>query len=715
MHLEPLAALPHPRLFLWFVLGPLLAGCGSGPLASPQTAVPVEPSPSVDVTIDDGWRFLRDDAPAAAAVTFDDSRWQPVTIPHTWNAFDGQDGGNDYHRGPAWYRRHLAVSADLARKQLFLRFEAACLTTDVYVNGHRAGSHRGAFGAFCFDVTPLLHAGDNVLAVRVDNSPSPAIPPLSGDFTMFGGLYRPVHLLALADTHISPLDDASPGVYLQPGTITDAAAELTATVELRTTAPAEESVDVTCSVIDATGAESASASLAQTLPPHGTAEAQLHLVVPQPHRWNGLSDPYLYQAVIELKQNGQLLDRVVQPLGFRTYRLDATDGFILNDHPYPLHGAAVHQDFQDKGWARSPADLALTYQIIGEIGANAVRLAHYQHSDDEYALCDRRGLAVWAEAGLVNRINDTDAFATNAQQQLRELVKQNFNHPSILFWSLYNELGPRTRRDWSLVNRLNDLVHRLDPTRVTVAASHLPATIPVNGIPDAIAFNRYFGWYTATVDVWPDELDRLHATLPNRAVGISEYGAGASVAQHENHPTTQPALTGPWHPEEWQASVHEAAYAALKQRRWLWGTFVWAMFDFAADDRHEGDHPGRNDKGLVTMDRQTRKDAFYFYKANWSPDPFVYITSRRFNPRGAGLVPLKVYSNCDTVELRLNGQPLGRRSDANHVFVWDQVPLPIGQVQVTAIGTRGTQTYTDHCTWTVLPKRPATGPTMPAH
>ncbi len=670
------------------------------------------------MTIDDGWRFLRDDAPRAAAVDFDDSHWQSVTIPHTWNARDGQDGGNDYHRGPAWYRRHLSVAPELANKQLFLRFEAACLVADVYVNGKPAGHHAGAFAAFCFDVTPLLHGGDNVLAVRVDNAPSTAIPPLSGDFTMFGGLYRPVHLLALADTHVSPLDDASPGVYLRPGPLTDANADLTATVELRTAAATSQRVTVTCTVFDAAGASSASQTVTETVQPHGGGEAEIHLNVPHPHRWNGLADPHLYRAVVDVTRDGQLLDRVEQPLGFRTFRLDAVSGFILNDHPYPLRGAAIHQDFQDKGWARSPADLALTYQLVREIGMNAVRLAHYQHSDDEYALCDRRGLAVWAEGGLVNRINDTAAFADSAQQQLRELIKQNYNHPSILVWSLYNELGPRTRTDWSLVTKLNDLAHRLDPGRATVAASHLPATIPVNGIPDAIAFNRYFGWYTATKDVWPDELDLLHTTLPDRAVGISEYGAGASVNQHEDHPTTRPSLAGVWHPEEWQATVHEAAYAAITQRPWLWGTFVWAMFDFAADDRHEGELNGRNDKGLVTYDRQVRKDAFYFYKANWSPDPMVYITSRRFTPRGAGLVPLKVYSNCDTVELVLNGHSLGRRSNGNHVMLWEQVPLPVGQVEVHAIGTRGDRTVTDACTWTVLPKLPSTRFTpvsRPAH
>jgi beta-galactosidase len=434
----------------------------------------------------------------------------------------------------------------------------------------------------------------------------------------------------------------------------------------------------------------ASASVDQPIAARGAADATLHLRLDRPRLWNGRLDPYLHRATVTVRDGSRVTDVVTQALGFRTFHVDPERGLILNGERYALHGVNRHQDRLNKGWAIDRADHEEDFRIIAEMGCSGVRLAHYQQSGDAYTLCDELGLVTWAENGLVNDISHTPAFAENAKQQLRELIKQNYNHPSIFFWSLYNELALRTPEfadEQALVSELNNLAHQLDPGRITTAATHKQRVDhPVNWIPDATAFNRYFGWYEGRPGDWPAGLDGLRKAMPGKLIGISEYGAGASIYQHEAAPQ-KPRTSGAWHPEQWQCTVHEAAWKAMKDRPWLWGTFIWEMFDFAADPRSEGDQPGRNDKGLVTFDRKTRKDAFYFYKANWSNEPVVHIVARRFNPRPPGPIEVKVYSNCEQVELFVDGKSLGRRSGDDCVFIWSGVPLRVGKNRVVARGT----------------------------
>jgi beta-galactosidase len=670
-------------------------------------------SPRTDYTLDHGWRFIRQDVPNAQSLHFSDSHWQSVTLPHTWNNLDGQDGGGNYYRGPGWYRKHFSISSWQKGKSYFLRFEAASLVADVYVNGQHVGQHKGGFSAFCFDVTNVVHAGDNLLAVRVDNARDPAVPPQSGDFTICGGLYRDVHLLVLNPVSINPLDDASPGVYLVQKRISQNSAQIHLITKLRNIYATDQSAQVRCTIKDADQNQVTQTFSNVTIPANGTADALADISINQPHLWNGVTDPYLYYATIDVLHNDKVVDRIVQPLGLRYYSVDPNNGFALNDGHYWLHGVDVHQDFYNRGWAITPKQIDQNYRLIREMGVTAVRLAHYQHPDYEYSVCDRLGIVVWAEVALVNRINDTPDFSDDTKQQLRELIKQNFNHPSICFWSLYNELGfrgPRNIERWKLVAELNDLAHQLDGTRLTTAATMQDADHPINWIMDITGFNRYFGWYKETLDSWPTALDAIHAAYPNRAIAVSEYGAGASVHQHEVYPTTHPNTEGWWHPEEWQGIFHEHAYAAMQDRHWLWGTFAWCMFDFASDGRKEGDQPGRNDKGLVTADRKIRKDAFYFYKANWNDDPFVYITSKRFNPRPPGATTLKVYSNCGVVELFLNGQSLGRKTGVDHVFTWPNVNLPEGKCIVRAVGQQDERTYKDGVKWKISKNAPTTMP-----
>ena len=662
----------------------------------------------VDIGIDEQWKFIRRDVAGAEAPGFDDAAWQAVNLPHTWNNLDGQDGGDDYYRGVGWYRRPLTVDAQHAGKSLFLKFDGAATVADVFINGKRVGAHAGNFAAFCFDVTSFLHVGKkNVIAVKVNNAKNPEIAPLSGDFTIFGGLYRPAHLLVLDKLSISPLDYASPGVYIKQVRVTADSAELEITSKLRNANDAAKTATVRCAITDANGKSVASIRSRQEVPANGGADTVQTLTLVQPHLWNGRADPYLYQVTVEVSDGDRVVDSVLQPLGVRFFRVDPNEGFFLNGQRFALHGVNRHQDRLDKGWAIGPAEHEEDFNLILELGCTGVRLAHYQQAQYFYDLCDRGGLVVWAELCLVNELGASKAFSENARQQLTELVKQNFNHSSIAFWGVYNELHSKTSwveapAAWGLIPELNKLVKQLDPTRLSTAAASINPEEPLNLVTDTLAFNRYPGWYFGAATDWPAVLDDLRRKLPGTSVGIGEYGAGASIHQHEINPQ-QPKTDGPWHPEEWQCVIHEVAWKAMNERPWLWCTFIWNMFDFAVDNRNEGDHPGRNDKGLITYDRKVKKDAFYWYKVNWTTELVVYITSRRFTQRVEPETPVKIYSNCDEVELKVNGVTRGSVRSEDCIFLWKEITLKPGNNFIMAIGSKGGKSFTDSCSWTYRP------------
>jgi beta-galactosidase len=713
-----------------------LAACSSTkhveqtPQASNLGTDSVEP-PRVAVDLNADWKFLRDDASGAELPTFDDSTWQSVNLPHTWNNLDGEDGGNNYYRGPAWYRRHLTLDPSVKGKSVFLWFGAAGSNASVYVNGKPAGPpHKGFFAAFCYDVTPLVNSdGDNLIAVRCTNEKDNTIPPISADFTFFGGLYRGARLLALAPVSISPLDDASPGVYVKQVNVTDSHADLQVTTKLRNSIEVDQPVQVTCDLLDDAGKVVQSTIAKQSIEAGGTADAVQSISLDHPHLWNGRKDPYLYHVRVSVAQGSNVLDRVSQPVGLRYFSVDPDKGFFLNGQSYPLHGVNRHQDRIDMGWAITEKQHQEDFDLIMEMGCTGIRLAHYQHAQEFYDLCDRGGIVVWAEACMVNQVDPSDGFEDTVKQQLRELIKQSINHPSICFWSLSNELRNTVKGQTDAENKamvdhqiqvvkdLNDEAHLLDNTRFTTQATLNDKVVPIDQITDVIGYNKYYGWYSKTNAAWPGALDQLHTENPNRAICISEYGAGASVYQHEIDPK-QPKTTARWHPEEWQGVTHEAAYKAMKARPYIWGTFLWNMFDFAADQRAEGDHLGRNDKGMVTYDRRTKKDAFYFYKANWSEEPVIYICDRRFTPRNMAKGPVKAYSNCESVELKLNGTSIGQGNRDDVVFTWPDITLARGHNTLQATGIRNGKEFKDTISITydpgvidVRPVEPATKPT----
>jgi beta-galactosidase len=647
--------------------------------------------------LNQSWKFIKADVPGAEQPAFDDSKWASVDLPHTWNADDATGGTHIYYRGPGWYRIHVMMDErTLVRREYYLWLGAAGSAAEVFVNGTSAGTHKGAFAAFCFDVTRLLHGGDNVIAVRVTNEFDKTISPISGDFNIEGGLYRGVKLLSLEKLSISPMDHASSGVQVKQTKITDDSADLEITVKLRNCNTSEDSATVACAIADAAGNSIASAKIIQPIPASSDGSVTLKIQFPHPHLWNGRDDPYLYNVSVEVADDDGS-DRVSVPIGLRYFNFDPQRGFILNGKPYDLHGVNRHQEFGKKGWAITADDMRTDIDLIKEMGCTAIRCAHYQHASQFYDLCDRSGIVAWAELGLVNKIDPSPEFRDITQQQLTELITQNYNHPSICMWSMFNELWFKENKDYDLqfAKDLNAMAHELDATRPTTAASNLPVDHPGNWITDIVGFNIYSGWYSGKASDWPMQLDNHHAAAPaDHAIAISEYGAGASVLQHQAD-LLQPTPKGHWHPEEWQSYVHEQAWTAMSQRPFLWGKFIWNFSNFSAAPRDEGDTIGTNDKGLVTADRKIKKDAFYFYKASWSSEPFVYITDRRFTPRPQQIVNLKIYSNCDRVDLSVNDQSLGAKTSDNHIYRWNDVKLNLGENRIRAVGIKDGKDFTD--------------------
>ncbi|HVR60574.1 MAG TPA: discoidin domain-containing protein [Polyangia bacterium] len=646
-----------------------------------------------DTLIDTSWRFNRADVTGAQATTFNDSAWSQVTLPHTWNALDGEDGGSNYYRGIGWYRRHVTVPADTTGRRVYLQFDGSNIVTDVYVNGTQAGEHRGGFGAFRYDVTGLVVAGDNVVAVKVSNASVTDVLPLTADFTFFGGMYRDAHLLIVDPLHIDADDFGSPGVYITPTNVTAASSGLTARVRVTNVGPTDMTADVSVAIRDASGATVTTLTASQSVAVGATSDVTMNTTIANPHLWNGRVDPYLYTAAVTVSRAGVASDADTETFGFRFFSLSASTGFSLNGSYLDLHGVNRHQDRLDKGWAIGKTEHDQDMALITEMGATAIRLAHYEHAQYFYSLCDQNGLVVWAEVPLVNNVTASTAFNNNAQQQLKELIRQSYNHPSIMFWSLSNELADNPDPN-PLMTTMQTLAKAEDPSRITTLATNLGDNDPIVAHTDAVGFNKYFGWYGGSYNDFAGWADQIHANFPARKIGVSEWGAGAGPSIHSENPVSQD------HSEEYQMLLHEAHWQAMRTRPFLWGKFIWNMFDFAVDSRNEGETPGRNDKGMVTYDRNTKKDVFFFYKANWSSSPVLYITSRRFTTRTPAAITVKVYANTDDVTLTVNGVSLGTKTSTNHIYSWTNVALRTGANVVQAAGNNSGAPYTDSVTWT---------------
>lgn len=624
-----------------------------------------------------------------------------VDLPHTWNAQDALSGRTDYKRGLGHYERRLFVPADWKGQRLYLRFEGANSIADLFVNGRHAGQHRGGYGAFVFEITDFVNYGKaNTLRVSVNNAETLELMPLVGDFNFYGGLYRDVHLVRTGPTCISLLDHGSSGIRLVQDSVSKDYAAIRALVALSNGSDTATQAEVLLRLLDG-NREVAAQRLTLTLPPDSSVEGSLPVSLRRPHLWDGRRDPFRYRAEVSLWRNGHEVDRVEQPLGLRYYHIDPERGFFLNGRHLPLRGVCRHQDRSEVGNALRREHHDEDAAIMAEMGANAVRLAHYPQAEYFYDLMDRYGFIVWAEIPFVGPGGYSDegfvnllAFRQNGREQLVELIRQHYNHPSIVVWGLFNELSMRGDDPVPYIKELNDLAHREDPTRLTVAASNTDGAL--NFVTDAMAWNRYDGWYGGTPAGLGQWLDHMHTTHPDLRIAISEYGAGASL-YHQQDTLVKTVATSFWHPENWQTHYHMANWREISARPFVWGSFIWNLFDFGAAHRHEGDRVGINDKGLVSFDRRTRKDAFYFYKANWNKEvPLLYLAERRCTRRTRPVQTFMAFTNQPEAELFVNGTSCGHaKTDSLGTVRWNGVRLRPGQNEIRVVSGRGTHQLTD--------------------
>lgn len=599
------------------------------------------------VLLQDGWRFAKTaEIPAA----FPES-WQPVTLPHTWNAADGTDGGNDYWRGTACYCRRLTPPALAAGEQLWLEFEGAAMTAEVYLNGRKLARHAGGYSTFRVELTPALQEGDNLLAVLVDNSENDTVYPQKADFTFYGGLYRPVRLITVPAAHFALDYYGGPGLKVTPAVDLEARTAAV-TVEAWITGEA-------ASVTFSTTGQTLSAPVENG---HASAVFTLENV----HLWDGIEDPYLYTVTASLDSG----DSISVRYGCRTIGFDADKGFLLNGRVYRLCGAARHQDRQGLGSALTNAEHEEDMALLREMGANTVRLAHYQHAQHFYDLCDEYGLIVWAEIPYITKHMENGR--ANTVSQMTELVVQNYNHPGIVCWGLSNEITASGGVTPDMVENhklLNDLCHKLDATRPTTMAHAfmLDMDDPFVMASDIRSYNLYYGWYLGELEQNDQFFDEFHQKHPEAVIGLSEYGADANPVYQNGHPEK-----GDWS-EPYQAIYHEHMLKMWSERPYIWAMHCWNMFDFAADGRNEGGKPGQNQKGLVTFDRRTKKDAFYIYKAYLSKEPFVHICGRRYADRPEAVTEVKVYSNQPAVTLLVDSREFATQT-GDKIFKF-QVPI----------------------------------------
>jgi len=602
-----------------------------------------------NILLDKAWRF-----------TGPTGKEETVDLPHTWNNIDGQDGGNDYWRGTCVYQKTFPKPNFTSDQQVWLEFRGVNASAKVELNGKEVGAHDGGYSTFRFDVTGLLEA-ENTLVVHVDNSRNDRVYPQKADFTFYGGIYRDVNLIVVDKNHFDLDYYGGPGLKVTP-TVDGTDGK----VRVETFHKAANAT-VSVRLLDADGKTVADGT--------GT---DCTLVIPKVHLWDGVKDPYLYTCEAALEVDGKAVDQVSARFGVRTFSVDPEKGFFLNGRSYPLHGVSRHQDWKGIGNALTKEHHDTDMAMIRELGANTIRLAHYQHDQYFYDLCDQYGMVVWAEIPYIS--SHMNAGRENTISQATELVIQNYNHPCIVVWGVSNEITIATPDKADMLDNhhvLNDLYHKLDPTRLTTLACYAMCG-PFNKsahITDVVSWNLYLGWYVPGLflnDLW---MGFFHLRYPKRPLGYSEYGCEAMPNLHSSKPRRGD------HSEEYQCVYNEYMLNCFAKHPYLWATHLWNMFDFAADARDQGGEPGMNHKGIVTFDRKTKKDSFYIYKAWWSDEPFVHICGSRYVDRPEAVTTVKVYSNQPKVALYANGKLLEEKS-GDKVFTF-RVPLE-GKVKLEA-------------------------------
>lgn len=709
----------------------------------------------------DRWRFKKGNTVNAEKADFDDSSWEEISLPHTYNAEDGTDGGNDYYRGVAYYRRKITIPEEAYGKNVYLQFDGVNIKTELYLNDEKIGEHKGGYAAFRFDITRYVKInGEYQLTVKVDNSSDRSIAPLSGDFTQFGGIYRNVSLILTDKVHIDMSDNCSNGVYLTTSNVSSTKADLNVAAKVFNDSDVEKEVKVKITLKHPDnfymnewetkyikdkinfningmygGGLVEEKDLTYTILPGDSVDISEDFSVNNPKLWEGRKCPYRYQVDIWVSVNGEIADSIVEMIGFRSFNIDKKKGFSLNKKSYPLRGVAMHQDYGVKGNAVSFEDITVSFSLVYEVGANTVRLSHYPHSLYTYELCDKYGIVVYSEIPFVNTYGGSGTyekpddilkeFINNTKMQLEEMIKQQYNRSCICFWGLYNEAQKANHEIMvPLVYELNEFAHSLDRTRLTVTATFSEHGELLKS--DLLAWNTYpaagglkeraEGFYKAMSDekVAPSERYKdfyikkyddagYYEGLLSRPVALSEYGIGGSIYQHTDDYTI---LSGTLsvQTEEYQAYAHETWLTQIKEMDYLWGTYVWNMFDFSADNRNEATVPGVNTKGLVTRDRKTKKDSFYVYKAAWSNEVVIYVAGKNNTVRYSDPAYFKVYSNCESVTLYVDDKLIGTidscDSEYDNVFEWKmRDEFDFGEHTVKVVGKKGFNTFSEEMTF----------------
>ena len=698
-----------------------------------RTQVSAAAGPRIEMPLRDGWRFRLGPESATELEAAPDATWTTVSVPHTWNRVGYYKDEPASHintaqnvvttQGVGWYKLVFTPPANIAGMESFLQFDAASRIAPVWRNGTMLGTHRAGFSRFRLDSTAALKPGqENSLTVKVDNtkpalgSSTADVLPLTGDFFVYGGLYRPVTLVFTRKMHLDLMDYGSSGVYAKTASIASESAQVQVRARVRNDGVRSGAVMLRILLVDAQGKVAAQQEQSVTVGAASVEERTANVAVPHPHLWQGVEDPYLYHLVVQLSnKSSQLVDRVSIPFGIRQVRFDPDQGLFLNGKHVAVHGVGYHQDREGKGWASQPEDVAADEAMMREMGVTGIRLTHYQHGQPIHDLADRDGLVLWDEIPLVSQwtlgdsLQPTDALRENARQQLREQIAQNYNHPSVVTWSIGNEIDfgnsmpgfVGSRRGAGpdplpLLKELNQLAHELDPDRPTTLAtccegrsSGPNTTVPITAaVTDLSGANRYFGWYYDKPSDLGPHLDALHRTRPAQPMAVTEYGAGGAISLHSDNALGGAESRNRPQAEEYESYIHEQNWSTLRSKPYLWGTFLWNSFDFGTTTRSEGNSQDINTKGIVTFDHKHRKDAYFFYKANWTTTPTVHINSSLYTERAYRLADVRVYSNAPKTALNVNGKLVGVIADCpDRICVWNGVVLSPGANNIVATGT----------------------------
>lgn len=651
-----------------------------------------------------GWEFKKGPFPTDAMQTAArwNADWEQVNVPHTWNADDMQKKTNSFYAGVAYYRKHYVFPESLEGKRLFLRFEGVGACAEVYVNGYLVGTHKGAYSAFVCEIGSQVRLGEeNEIVVKADNAARPDVIPVNHAlFGVYGGIYRPVWLIVTEPCNIVVNDCASPGVYITQKNVSKQSADVSVRVKLDNATLAPAALELENAIYTREGKLVKVHRQSFELTPQGVQNYVSDFKISHPHLWQGREDPYLYKVVSRLKQDGQVIDEVIQPLGLRKYEAVAGKGFFLNGKKYPMYGVTRHQDWWGMGSALTNREHDFDLEQIMEVGATTVRFAHYQQSDYIYSRCDTLGLIIWAEIPFVNRV--TGQEWDNVHQQMRELIRQSFNHPSIYVWGIHNEVYHPHGYTAALTQSVHDLCKLEDPDRYTVAVNgYGHAEHPVNGNTDIQGMNRYFGWYEKKIQDIKPWIEKMEKEYPWQRLMLTEYGADANI-EHQTELLGDALNWGSdFYPETFQTKTHEYQWGVISQHPYILASYLWNMFDFAVPQWKRGGVDARNMKGLITFDRKIRKDAFYWYKANWSKEPVLYLTQRRNTERERRETSVTVYSNLGTPRVFLNGRELDgiRKGYTDVHYIFDQVTLAEGRNVLRAVIVFEGKEYTDEIVW----------------